>query len=122
MGSAGRGVARRGTGEVASMSAGLRMMGRVMGGTPTCNGEDKGCRISGGWARGGGPSGVGLSLVGLEATGDPGLLLVVARELSGFSESQVPSSMGTSEGGGWPDVLRSPAAGANWVEARGFWL
>ena len=47
MGSVGRGVAKRGTGEVASMSAGLRMMGRVMGGTPTCSGEAKGCRISG---------------------------------------------------------------------------
>lgn len=121
MGSAGRGVARRGTGEVASMSAGLRMMGRVMGGTPTCSG-DKGCRISGGWARGGGPSGVGLSLVGLEATGDPGELLLVAWELSGFSESQVPSSEGISGEGGWPDVLGSPAAGVRWLEARGFWL
>lgn len=48
MGSVGRGVAKRGTGEVASMRAGLRMMGRVMGGTPTCSGEAKGCRISGG--------------------------------------------------------------------------
>lgn len=78
---------RRGTGEVASMSAGLRIMGRVMGGTPTCSGEVKGCRISGGWARGGGPSGEGLSLLGLEATGDPGELLLVARVPSGFSES-----------------------------------
>jgi hypothetical protein len=87
MGSVGRGVARRGTGEVASISAGLRMMGRVMGGTPTCSGEAKGCRISGDWVRGGGPSGVGLRLLGLEATGDPGELLVVARRPSGFSKS-----------------------------------
>lgn len=48
MGSVGRDVGRRGTGEVASMRAGLRMMGRVIGGTPTCRGEAKGCRISGG--------------------------------------------------------------------------
>lgn len=34
MGSVERGVARRGTGEVASMRAGLRMMGRVMGAPP----------------------------------------------------------------------------------------
>ena len=47
MGSVGRGVAKRGTGEVASMRAGLRMMGRVIGGTPTCSGEAKGCRING---------------------------------------------------------------------------
>lgn len=48
MGSVGRGVARRGTGEVASMRAGLRIIGRVMGGTPTWRGEAKGCRINGG--------------------------------------------------------------------------
>lgn len=69
------------------MSAGLRMMGRVMGGTPTCSGEVKGCRISGGWVSGGGPSWAGLSLLGLEAMGDPGELLLGARVLSGFSES-----------------------------------
>lgn len=72
------------------MSAGLRMMGRVMGGTPTCSGEVRGCRISGGWASGGGPSGGGLSLLGLGATGDPGdpeELLLAARGASGFSES-----------------------------------
>lgn len=111
MGSVGRGVAKRGTGEVASMSAGLRMMGRVMGGTPTCSGEVKGCRISGGWASGGGPSGAGLSLLGLEATGDPGELLLGARVHSGFSESQAPTSEGISGGGGWPGILGSPAAG-----------
>lgn len=69
------------------MSAGLRMMGRVMGGTPTCSGEVRGCRISGGWASGGGPSGGGLSLLGLGATGDPEELLLAARGASGFSES-----------------------------------
>lgn len=37
----------RGTGEVASMRAGFRMMGRDMGGTPTCSGEARGCRMSG---------------------------------------------------------------------------
>lgn len=73
---------KSGTGEVASMRAGLRMMGSVMGGTPTCSGEVSGCRISGGWASGGGPSGEGL-----EATGDVGELLLGARVPSGFSES-----------------------------------
>lgn len=110
---------KRGTGEVASMSAGLRIMGRAMGGTPTCSGEVRGCRISGGWANGGGPSGEGLSLLGLEATGDPGELLLVARVPSGFSESQAPTSEGISGEGRWPG---SPAAGVRWVEARGFWL
>lgn len=110
MGSVGRGVAKRGTGEVASMSAGLRMMGKVMGGTPTCSGEVKGCRISGGWVSGGGPSWEGLSLLGLEATGDPGELLLGARVLSDFSESQTPISEGISGGGGWPGILGSPAA------------
>lgn len=37
----------RGTGEVASMRAGFRMMGRDMGGTPTCSEEAKGCRMRG---------------------------------------------------------------------------
>lgn len=120
MGSVGRGVAKRGTGEVASMSAGLRMMGRVMGGTPTCSGEVKGCRISGGWANGGGPSGAGLSLLGLEAAGDPGELLLAALVLSGFSGSQAPTSEGISGGGGRTGILGSPAAGVRWVEARGF--
>lgn len=113
---------KSGTGEVASMRAGLRMMGSVMGGTPTCSGEVSGCRISGGWASGGGPSGEGLSLLGLEATGDVGELLLGARVPSGFSESQVPTSEGISGEGGWPGVLGSPAAGVRWVEARGFWL
>lgn len=122
MGSVGRGVASRGTGEVASMSAGLRMMGRVMGGTPTCSGEVKGCRISGGWDRGEDPSGLGLSLLGLEAAGDPGELLLVGRGLSGFSESEVPSSDGISGGGGWLGILGSPTAGDKWAEVRGFWL
>lgn len=73
---------KSGTGEVASMRAGLRMMGSVMGGTPTCSGEVSGCRISGGWVSGGGPSGEGL-----EATGDVGELLLGVRVPSGFSES-----------------------------------
>lgn len=37
----------RGTGEVASIRAGFRMIGRDIGGTPTCSGEARGCRISG---------------------------------------------------------------------------
>lgn len=41
-GSVGRGAESRGTGDVASMRAGLRMIGSVMGGTPTCNGEARG--------------------------------------------------------------------------------
>lgn len=48
MGFVGRGVVRRGIGEVVLMRVGLRMMGRVMGGTFICSGEVKGCRISGG--------------------------------------------------------------------------
>lgn len=106
---------KSGTGEVASMRAGLRMMGSVMGGTPTCSGEVSGCRISGGWVSGGGPSGEGL-----EATGDVGELLLGVRVPSGFSESQAPTSEGISGEGGWPGVLGSPAAGVRWVEARGF--
>lgn len=69
------------------MRAGFRMMGSVMGGTPTCSGEVSGCRISGGWASEGGPSGEGLSLLGLEATGAVGELLLGALVPSGFSES-----------------------------------
>lgn len=42
-----------GTGEVASMRAGFRMIGRDMGGTPTCRGEARGCRMRGDWPRGG---------------------------------------------------------------------
>lgn len=43
----GRGPGSSGTGEVASMRAGLRMIGRDMGGTPTWRGEARGCRMSG---------------------------------------------------------------------------
>lgn len=67
MGSVGRGVAKRGTGEVASIRAGLRMIGRVIGGTPTCRGEARGCRMSGGCAVVGGTSAAGLALVGADA-------------------------------------------------------
>ena len=67
MGSAGRGVAKRGTGEVASIRAGLRMIGRVIGGTPTCRGEARGCRMSGGCAVVGGTSVTGLVFVGADA-------------------------------------------------------
>lgn len=48
----GLGPVRSGTGEVASMRAGFRMIGRDMGGTPTCRGEARGCRMRGDWLRG----------------------------------------------------------------------
>lgn len=54
-GSAARGGSR-GTGDVASMRAGFRMMGKDMGGTPTCSGEAKGWSIRGDWLRGAGDS------------------------------------------------------------------
>lgn len=66
-GSVGRGVAKRGTGEVASIRAGLRMIGRVIGGTPTCRGEARGCRMSGGCAVIGGMSVTGLAFVEADA-------------------------------------------------------
>lgn len=66
-GSVGRGVAKRGTGEVASIRAGLRMIGRVIGGTPTCRGEARGCRMSGGCAVVGGMSVTGLAFVEADA-------------------------------------------------------
>lgn len=40
-----------GTGDVASMRAGFRMIGKDMGGTPTCRGEARGCRMRGGWLK-----------------------------------------------------------------------
>lgn len=42
----------KGTGDVASIRAGFRMIGSDMGGTPTCRGDASGCRMSGGWLRG----------------------------------------------------------------------
>jgi len=51
-GPAGLGPGRSGTGDVASIRAGFRMIGRDMGGTPTCRGEARGCRISGDWLKG----------------------------------------------------------------------
>lgn len=50
-GLAGLGPWSSGTGDVASIRAGFRMIGRDMGGTPTCSGEARGCRIRGGWLR-----------------------------------------------------------------------
>lgn len=41
-----------GTGDVASMRAGFRMIGSDMGGTPTCKGDARGCRMSGDWLNG----------------------------------------------------------------------
>lgn len=46
------------------MRAGFRMIGRDIGGTPTCSGEARGCRMSGDWPRGGGDTG-GLIFVGV---------------------------------------------------------
>lgn len=68
----------RGTGEVASMRAGFRMIGRDIGGTPTCSREKgaRGCKMSGDWHRwGGGDSGglifAGVGIGGVEGgTGD----------------------------------------------------
>lgn len=48
----GLGLGSSGTGDVASMRAGLRMIGRDMGGTPTCKGEARGCRMRGDWPKG----------------------------------------------------------------------
>lgn len=54
VGLVGLGPGSRGTGDVASIRAGFRMIGRDMGGTPTCRGEASGCKMSGGWAGDGG--------------------------------------------------------------------
>lgn len=51
---AGLGPGSSGTGDVASIKAGFKMMGRCMGGTATCSGEANGCRMRGGWLGGGG--------------------------------------------------------------------
>lgn len=48
----GLGPVSSGTGEVASMRAGFRMIGRDIGGTPTCRGEARGCRMRGDWLNG----------------------------------------------------------------------
>lgn len=51
----GLGLGSSGTGEVASMRAGFRMIGKDIGGTPTCRGEARGCRMRGDWLKGVGP-------------------------------------------------------------------
>lgn len=48
----GPGLESRGTGDVASMRAGFKMIGKDMGGTPTCRGDARGCRMRGGWLKG----------------------------------------------------------------------
>lgn len=48
----GLGPESNGTGDVASISAGFRMIGRGIGGTPTCRGEASGCKMRGDWLRG----------------------------------------------------------------------
>lgn len=89
MGSVGRGVAKRGTGEVASIRAGLRMIGKVIGGTPTCRGDARGCRISGGCAVVGGMSVTGLVFVGADAVkeGEEELLMVRDAGAEALSDS-----------------------------------
>lgn len=89
IGSVGRGVAKRGTGEVASIRAGLRMIGRVIGGTPTCRGEARGCRMSGGCAVVGGMSVTGLDFVEADAgkEGEAELLMVGEAGAVALSES-----------------------------------
>ncbi len=71
----GLGLGIRGTGEVASIRAGFKMIGRDMGGTPTCRGEARGCRMRGDWLKGEGPWGEdvvsGTGMAGIEGgTGD----------------------------------------------------
>lgn len=90
MGSVGRGVAKRGTGEVASIRAGLRMIGRVIGGTPTCRGEARGCRMSGGCAVVGGTSATGLALAGADAVkeGEAEVLMVGDAGAVALSDSE----------------------------------
>lgn len=85
----GRGVAKRGTGEVASIRAGLRMIGRVIGGTPTCRGEVRGCRMSGGCAVVGGMSVTGLDLVEADGgkEGEAEVLMAGEAGAVGLSES-----------------------------------
>lgn len=110
MGSAGRGVVKRGTGEVASIRAGLRMIGRVIGGTPTCRGEARGCRISGGCAVVGGMSVTGLVFAGADAGkgGEAELLMVDEAGAVVLSDSLVPGSQGFSKGAKWVAGLTSP--------------
>jgi len=65
---------------VASIRAGLRMIGSVIGGTPTCSGEARGCRMSGGWAVVGGMSVTGLVFAGAEAAKDGGAEVLMVGE------------------------------------------
>lgn len=111
MGSVGRGVAKRGTGEVASIRAGLRMIGRVIGGTPTCRGEARGCRMSGGCAVVGGMSVTGLVFVGADAgkEGEAEVLMVGEADAVVLSDSLAPGSQGFSKGARWVTGLTSPA-------------
>lgn len=77
-------VAKRGTGEVASMRAGFRIIGRDKGGTPTCKGEASGWRIRGCCATAGGISVASFIFPGAagEAKCDPKWL-----EMQVFSDS-----------------------------------
>lgn len=108
----GLGPGSSGTGDVASMRAGFRMIGRDMGGTPTCRGEARGCKMRGDWLRGEGAwagdvvngTGMGgidvgtgddrsdpLALAGWGSWGDAGLL--------GVCDSAGVTGTGTGEGG-----------------------
>lgn len=104
----GLGPGISGTGDVASMRAGFRMIGRDIGGTPTCRGEARGCRMRGDWLKGEGAwagdvvkgTGMGgtegrtgddrsdpLALAGWGSWGDAGLLGVcVSAGVTGIGE------------------------------------
>lgn len=58
----GLGPESNGTGDVASISAGFRMIGRGIGGTPTCRGEASGCKMRGDWLRGAGDAVIGTGV------------------------------------------------------------
>lgn len=122
MGSVGRGVAKRGTGEVASIRAGLRMIGKVIGGTPTCRGDARGCRISGGCAVVGGMSVTGLVFVGADAVkeGEEELLMVGDAGAEALSDSLALSSEGFSDGAGWVAGLTSPTGEGGRADAIDF--
>lgn len=122
MGSVGRGVAKRGTGEVASIRAGLRMIGRVIGGTPTCRGEARGCRMSGGCAVVGGTSAAGLALVGADAVkgGEAEVLMLGDAGAVALSDSVAPISQGFSKGPAWVADLTSPTGEGGRADAIDF--
>lgn len=72
----GLGPGSSGTGDVASMRAGFRMIGSDIGGTPTCRGEARGCKMRGDWLNGGGAwagdagNGTGMGDIDAGGTGE----------------------------------------------------